>query len=316
VGIIAQLIKLQDYISRYQWDVYRYSKQFIRVKNNNWKKLYKKWEEEPLPSQINDDEKESPKISLFSKWKSQIKRDKQLHLETTQEQEQTVNILPETENELKQYFLNNLLHFQLRWATSTITDKSFMNEKYRNDPLLKYLLQRFPDNYLIMYHPVFEIKKAPIETEIIFISPIGIEIVHFIDQENPKSVIMAGNERSWTIETGQATTKILSPVIAVRRTEKLIKSMLNQQNIEFAVNKTILARSNRIIYHTEPYKTKIVDQVNYNGWFQQKRRLSTPLKSMQLKATEILLEHTQTTALKRAEWEDLQESNPILPADE
>ena len=36
---MAQLIKLQDYVSRYEQDIYRYPSQFIKLKNQQWDKL-------------------------------------------------------------------------------------------------------------------------------------------------------------------------------------------------------------------------------------------------------------------------------------
>ncbi len=41
---MAQLVKLQDYISRYEKDIYHYPAQYIRLKNENWKKLLQTWE--------------------------------------------------------------------------------------------------------------------------------------------------------------------------------------------------------------------------------------------------------------------------------
>ena len=43
---MAQLVKLQDYISRYEWNPYHYPAQFIRLKRQNWKKLQEQWEME------------------------------------------------------------------------------------------------------------------------------------------------------------------------------------------------------------------------------------------------------------------------------
>ncbi len=36
---MAQLIKLQDYVSRYEQDIYRYPSQFIKLKKQQWDKL-------------------------------------------------------------------------------------------------------------------------------------------------------------------------------------------------------------------------------------------------------------------------------------
>jgi hypothetical protein len=38
-GRMAQLIKMQDYISRYEQDIYRYPTQFARLKKQQWDKL-------------------------------------------------------------------------------------------------------------------------------------------------------------------------------------------------------------------------------------------------------------------------------------
>lgn len=41
---MAQLIKLQDYISRYEIDLARYPTQFIRLKQNQWERIKYQWQ--------------------------------------------------------------------------------------------------------------------------------------------------------------------------------------------------------------------------------------------------------------------------------
>ena len=41
---MAQLVKLQDYISRYQIDLARYPTQFVRLKKNQWGRIKRQWE--------------------------------------------------------------------------------------------------------------------------------------------------------------------------------------------------------------------------------------------------------------------------------
>ncbi|MFC4022201.1 NERD domain-containing protein [Oceanobacillus longus] len=301
---IAQLIKLQDYISRYEWDTFRYPTQYIRLKKDNWNKLYSIWENPELlskPETEEEPETEQPTMSRFSRLKAKWKRPKEENQEPVQENSEYSD-LPDTELELKQYFLDKIFRFQMKWATSTVTETSFVNGNYYRDALLKYLLQRFPDTYLIMYLPIFTIKKAPVETEIMLISPIGIEIIHFLE-ESPDTVIMAGDERTWTLENGNEHTKMLSPLIALKRSENLVSSILASHSIDFPIKKTVLSRTNSIVYATEPYHTKIIGQKNYPDWFHEKRRLTSPLKNMQLKAAEALLKTCQSTSIKRPEWE-------------
>lgn len=307
VNEIAQLIKLQDYITRYDWDTYRYPSQYIRLKRENWNKLHEKWSQ---PVQVKKEilaplEKES----RFAKWKGKVTKRKELPKEG-EIQENEIE-LPKTEQGLKQYFLDEMLKFQLKWATSTVTDTSFMNKRYKDDSKLRYFLQRFPDTYLVMYYPVFTIKKAPIDAEVILISPIGIEIIYLME-EQPSSVIIAGDERTWTIEFDHRQTKRLSPLIALKRTEQIVKSILNKHDIEFDVRKTILSKTNNIVFLSEPYNTKIIGTNEYDNWLLQKRKLNAPLKSTQLKASEVLLKHCQTTSVRRPEWENDSNSFKIV----
>ncbi|MGM8213394.1 NERD domain-containing protein [Virgibacillus sp. W0430] len=276
---MAQLIKLEDYVSRYEWNVYRYPSQYIRLKRENWKKLVQRWQNEQDANHRTDKEMQSEEGG-------DLKHPP----------------LPTTNEKLKQYFLDELYPIQLKWATSTVTDVSFTSKNYEKDNLLKYFLQRFPDIYLIMYYPVFNIQKAPIEGEIIVISPIGIEIINILEIASA-ATIMASSERTWRIDNGNGTfSKQISPLISLKRSEQIIKAILQAYNIEFPVKKTVLSRTNHILFATESYQTRIVGKRQYDQWFKEKRQLSGTLKSVQLKAIEALLKHCQTTSVKRPEW--------------
>ena len=41
---MAQLVKLQDYISRYQIDLARYPTQFVRLKKSQWERVKYQWQ--------------------------------------------------------------------------------------------------------------------------------------------------------------------------------------------------------------------------------------------------------------------------------
>lgn len=295
---IAQLIKLQDYVSRYEWNAYRYPSQYIRLKQENWKKLHHLWNNaEQETKEIETEEA----ISTFAKWKAFMTRS------SVQEEEQEVkkdDILPKTEEKLKHYFLDNLLPFQLKWASSTVTDVSFIDKGFEKDANLKYFLQRFPDTYLLMYYPIFSIKNAPIDGGLILISPIGMEIIYLLE-EQVDTKLLAGDGRTWGKEDTNGTqSKMLSPLIALKRTEQIIKRILESENVDFSIKKVVLSRSNQIVFHTEPYNTKIIGKLEYDKWFNEKRKLVSPLKNRQLKVIETLLKHCQTTSVKRPEWEE------------
>ena len=315
---MAQLIKLEDYISRYEWDAYRYPSQYIRLKREHWAKLQAQWlhDREAAATQpvLETADQSGEKAAKRFNWNPFRKKREEQPDEAEPEQERMFQNRLErfSETDLKYYFLDYLYPIQIKWATSTVTEVSFVNRSYDHNPKLKFLLQRFPDTFLVMYHPVFNIKRAPIDCDPILITPLGIEIIAFMSA--PKSArIIAGDERKWAIEQGTSRKMILNPAISLKRTEHVIKSILAAHDVDFPVQKTILAKDNTILYATEPYQTQIIDEASYSAWFEKRRKLISPLKSTQLKAAEVLLAQTRTNAVKRPEWE---EEKPYLSAGE
>ncbi|WP_010096200.1 hypothetical protein [Ornithinibacillus scapharcae] len=304
---MAQLIKLQNYITRYEWDIYRYPSQFIRLKQDNWKKLQYLWQNQE-EMQLPESEEETSKKN---KWKFFAKK----HQADLAEKPRVEDNLPNSEKELKRYFLDHLLPFQFKWATSTISNVSFVEKKYYTDKTLQYFLQRFPDTFLLMYYPIFEIRNAPVETEIILITPIGIDIIYLLE-ETPDTIISATEERSWTFETNNKVTKKLSPIFALKRTEKIVRGILDKYEIDFPIEKIVLSRTNIINFLSEPYKTRIIGKKDYENWFKVKRSLSSPLKSNQLKGAEALLKHCQSTYVKRPEWLEEEDNGFIINEEE
>ena len=47
--MMAQLLKLQDYVSRYESDLSRYPSQYVRLKKQQWEKLKVTWELGEIP---------------------------------------------------------------------------------------------------------------------------------------------------------------------------------------------------------------------------------------------------------------------------
>src|SRR5699024_11338212 len=138
---------------RYESNPFHYPSQYIRLKKENWNKLQNRWLSE-MNNSPRDVQKFEPELKK-SKWLL-FNRNQQ----TTQQHTDLNNPpLPNTEGQLKQYFLNQLYPIQLKWATSTISHESFTKVNLRDKETLKYFLQRFPDIYYLMYHPVFNIEK-------------------------------------------------------------------------------------------------------------------------------------------------------------
>jgi len=302
---MAQLVKMYDYISRYESNPFHYPTQYIQLKKENWRKLNDLWVNESIENQSkpksNDQKTSKFSFNPFSK-KNKVKEEVE---------QQPEHYLPKTKKELTQYFLNQLFPFQIKWATSTLSQVSFIDESVQNDLNLKFFLQRLPDIYLLMYYPIFSVKNVPMEGEIILISPIGIEIIVVLEKA-PDAIIVLNDDRTWLVEEEEQSTKIISPLIKLKRTEQIVKSILKKYSIPFSIHKTVLSMTNNFLYATEPYQVNIVGRREFKRWHDQKRMLSSPLKSDQLKAMDALLTHCQTTAVRRPEWEEESRANEIL----
>ncbi|UOQ86336.1 NERD domain-containing protein [Gracilibacillus salinarum] len=303
---MSQLIKLDNYISRYERDIFHYPSQFSRLKTENWQRLKQLWQDQVLHNVTTTEmEQEASQASYFTKWRSFFNSRSDM-----EEESDEIEVLPETEEALKQYFLDALFPFQLKWASTTIDQMSFIDNTYKQDFLLKYFLQRIPDTHLLLYRPVFRLKNGPIEGEIILISPLEIEIITLIEKPSTQRII-TGDSRTWYLEEFHIQSKALSPMIAAKRTETIIHSILKKYQLDFPVKKVILSRTNIMDFQTEPYRTKFVDANQHENWLKQKQTLYTPLKHQQLKVAEALLKHGDSIAVPRPEWQQ-QESTQIL----
>src|SRR5699024_1756424 len=119
---MAQLVKLLDYITRYESKPFHYPTQYIRLKQDNWELLLGRWDEENelAEAQEMDDLFEAHvEKKRFFKWNFFQKKEDELL------EERFERSLPTSRQQLVPYFLNELLPFQLKWATSTITHTSF-----------------------------------------------------------------------------------------------------------------------------------------------------------------------------------------------
>src|SRR5690625_2478229 len=305
---MAQLVKLYDYISRYESNPFHYPTQFIRLKQENWQQFHQSWLDEKETVHQNDEvENTNTNKRRFSDFALFSKKTADDHVE----REISKKDLPKTKEQLIQLFLNQLLPFQYKWATSTISHQSYTDQKHVNDDILTYFLQRFPDIYLLLYYPLFSVKKAPIDGEIILISPVGIEIIHVIKKITDATIIIHQG-RSWEIESHGHSRSIISPIFALKRTEQIVASILKTHQIDFPIQKTVLSETNEFLYHMEPYETNIDGRRNYEKWFTDKRSLQSPLKNIQLKSMEAILHHCHSTSVRRHEWEERDDSYMTL----
>lgn len=321
---MAQLVKLQDYISRYQIDLKRYPTQFVRLKKQQWERTQVEWERGSLDSSWLEKEDEvevSEKKSIFSKF---FKRDKVevpeeevediweetelLEEEIIQEEPTTLhfqpNIVynPNSKEELKQMYLNQLFHFQLKWASSTLREKSYVDPKFMRDTLLRSLTLQLPDNYFLFYYPILKLKKAPVELEVIIILPTEIICLVVLEAKDSDAFIGSG-DRFWLRKSGKEEKKVLSPVISLNRMESILMQITKKEEIDLPIRKVVLSRNGYIDYPGASFNTQFIDTRKFPEWFKSLKSSPSPMKHMQFKAAQAILDLAQTTSYSRAAWE-------------
>ncbi len=314
---MAQLIKLQDYVSRYENDLYRYPSQFVRLKKQQWEKLKQQWEnpEDEVTTVFEEQHEKLDRPSFKSRIFSLIKRqqaeqeEEEFHSWSTSREQNDeemhfeLNNKVETIEDLKKLFLDLIFDFQLRWASSTVSQKSYVDHSFYHDEKLKYLLQRFPDNILLFYYPILKIKNAPVELDVVFITPTALWCIHFIEEED-EMVFIGSNERFWTKKKGNTEKKVLNPLISLNRMEKLLMQIFKTHEVDFPIKKLVLSRNGYIDFPQVPYGIQLLDKRTHEEWFQQQRSISSPIKSMQLKSAQALIHYCETTSFRRMHREE------------
>ncbi|MBM7704870.1 nuclease-related domain-containing protein [Metabacillus iocasae] len=315
---MAQLIKLQDYVSRYEKDTYQYPARFIQLKKKNWNYVKESFQRGEIhfafssTIEENSEEKNDSKRSFLKTVRDFLKKEKAEDILSVEEKvedsslEQSLSLFttePKSIDDLKLLFLENVFQFQMKWASSTLWECSKVEREFYYDQTLKYFLQRFPDTYLVMYKPIFIVKKAPVEVEIILIGPTETWCISMIEGRSG-SVFQYSKERFWNERIGEEKKKVLNPLIGLNRMEKIVSQLYEANKIELPIKKVILSRTGYIDCPAPPYGITFIDQRNYDSWFQQLRGNSFPLKYNQLKAAQVLLQHSQATYVAREDHEE------------
>jgi Nuclease-related domain len=315
VAGVGQLIKLQDYISRYETDVYRYASEFIRLKKRQWEQTKEQWKNnksnDDIPQLDETWEWLVEKPSLFDRMKKWFKRSSPQEEITEVQTNRLIDgeeglpmIITEAKNidELKILFLENMFQLQLQWASSTIWYESAVDKKFYYEEKLKYFLQRFPDTYLCLYKPVFLVKSAPVELDVILLSPTTTWCITFAEGAKD-NIIIASSDRFWTEIINDEEKKMINPIIALQRMGKIVANIYKQYNVDFPIKKAVINRYGYIDYRRATFgDVHFIDKRNYEQWFSSLRKLKIPLKHAQLKAASCLLRHCYSHYDIRADW--------------
>lgn len=334
---MAQLVKLQDYISRYQIDLARYPTQFVRLKRSQWDRVKHQWEtgeeiQEWEHIEEVEDVESKKRFSLIKRFfpgRKKVEEDEEeediesvtvdselMDEEEIPEEETTLffeaNIVyaPQTLEELKRMFLDQFFHFQLKWASSTLREKSYVDPRFLRDSLLRTFLQRLPDSYLVFYYPILKLKKAPVELDVVIMTPTECICITVLEQEN-QAVYVANGERFWTKKVGKTDKKLLNPLINLNRMEAILMQVFKQEGVSIPIRKVLLSRNGYIDYPGSAFGIQFVDKRKYTEWFHQLKNSKSPMKHMQIRAAQTILNTVETTSFNRNLWKTKQQEMEI-----
>lgn len=140
---MAQIIKIQDCISRYELDPYHYMNQFIRLKKERWQALLeafdRKTEEKETEMAASGETVPEPSRKKFflKKRKEEIPSDinekRHQWFDEPDGEEALMLNLPSRRAELAPFFKNQLYEFQLKWASSTLSEMSELSHQVKRD---------------------------------------------------------------------------------------------------------------------------------------------------------------------------------------
>ncbi|SER92064.1 nuclease-related domain-containing protein [Psychrobacillus sp. OK032] len=311
---MAQLVKLQDYVSRYEKDLKRYPTQFVRLKKQQWERTKEEFEKGAFNNTWMETEEERieepEKKSIFSKL---FHRNKEENTEIDEVDsisdeptplffEPKIVYEPQTKEDLKRMYLDQLFHFQLKWASSTLREKSYVDPKFMRDTLLRSFMQTLPDNYFLFYYPILKLKKAPIELDIMLVLPTEIVCIVMLEAQNLDAFI-GSSERFWLRKSGKEEKKVLSPMININRMESILLQVFKKEEIDLPIRKVILSRNGYIDYPGSSYNVQFIDSRTYEEWFLSLKNSLSPMKHMQFKAAQAILNLVQTTSYSRSSWD-------------
>lgn len=317
IETVAHLIKLEDYISRYQFDLYRYPNQFTRLKKERWEYFKIQWQEakdfsSPLLLFDKEDEEEEVveeknlvkrTIAKVKGW-YKFKHDPIFFTEEEPKNNQFKHI--QTIEQLRRMFLDEMFESQIRWASSSLLERSHVSPHYRHDHWLRFFVQKLPDNYLVMYEPIFFIKQAPVEMGTIIISPTEIYCITLIEGKET-SVFDATADRFWIEHVGEKQHKVLSPVVALNRSASILREILIEAKLRLPVKKVVLAPDTFIDIRAQGLRVDFIDKRYFNEWHEKLVKHPSPLKRDQLKVAKELLEQCKTVAHRRQQLVEVEE---------
>ncbi|AXF56011.1 nuclease-related domain-containing protein [Salicibibacter kimchii] len=305
---MAHLVKLEDYISRYESDIHQYPSQFIRLKRERWKRLHRLWAQanQNADSALYVEEDWFPEENK-TVLQQALQKLSGIHKKETQEPVKTntgidaeyEHLIGKSRTALYDFFYYELLQSQLRWASSSSSEVSVVDSSYRYDSRLRELLRLLPDNYMIFYYPIFKIQQADIQLDVLLFSPSELYCVTYV--ETPANTLFeVSSRRFWREFRSKTEHKRLNPLLSVKRMEDIARSIFQYNSIDFPIKKAVLLPNALIDNRDFSGNAEMIDHRDYDQWMGKISNHISPMKKEQFHAVEALLNKCKTKGYKRS----------------
>lgn len=306
---MAQLVKLADYVSRYEIDIYRYPSRYVRLKKERWERLKQDWEATrsdypTLPLMQHYEERVS---TLWDRTKGIFKRSSK---EATKEEVKLPTdwqLRHKTMEELRAAYSQELFAFQINWASSTVSEISRLKHSYYQDKLLHFFLTELPDTFFIFYEPVLYARNAPVDCDIIILTPASLWIVNVLEGDE-ETIYSSLEGRYWQKRQGDHKEAVLHPSVSLKRSKTVIQSILEAKNLQVNIKTAVMAKDSYIDVGQGSQSSKLIDRRNLHEFKESMLKMTAPIKHTQLKIADVLLDASLTISESR-DFSDTSEEN-------
>ncbi|MGJ9382325.1 nuclease-related domain-containing protein [Salipaludibacillus sp. CF4.18] len=297
---MAQLLKLADYVSRYEIDIYRYPSRYVRLKKERWQRVQREW---AVQKNISIDRPfwesyEEEVKTFFQKSWNKLRRKAKMELDDEIELPSEQEMPHQSKEQMKASFLEELFKFQINWVSSTVSERSAVKRSYYYDSLLEFLVKKLPDSFFILYEPVFFLKKATVDLDVIILTPSEIWLIKpLLGNEN--TIFQFDSDRFWSKKDGKRESKFLHPIISLNRMRTVIESILEEKNLSMPMKQVIVAKNSYIDIPQHNQRAKLIDKRNFHEFHEQFLKNKSPIKHTQLKIADALLAKCMTNSSSR-----------------
>lgn len=108
--------------------------------------------------------------------------------------------------------------------------------------------------------------------------------ISFIEAEEDAAYV-GSKERFWIKKTRNKEKKILNPLIALNRTEKIVKTLFDMYGVDLPVQKLLISRNGFFDYPLQPYGVQFNWKTQFRGMVHDPERNEISIEAYAIKSS-------------------------------